>query len=333
LPTTVVTTSASIGIGVMAQEMVAEIPEVDSVILIDYDRGLFPHKIKNWNKPIIARSDLGDVQKLGPIMAQLSLESGRKFAYIETSWGLSKYAPPSRNFLIPMWEQDWFSDAKYCDNIICITKKTLQSAQIYRKRSRYLPFPVSNHKRYEYKNTKIILHNAGSFGGSMRKGTPEAVQIFQRSNLSERGYKLKISCWSTPEESLLETISLNPDGIIIDQTYKVDWRDNFQGVGALLFPSRTEGHALSILEAYAFGIPVFCTDAPPINEYEHDLQYLLPVRTIDGNRSYIDVDLSANILGRIDELDLIKKSESLYNLYLNTFSWNALRDYYSAIFR
>jgi len=333
LPTTLICTGSPIGLGIMAAEISKIVNSVDSVIFIDYPQ--YKDHLEFENISVITRSALGRQSELKPVMEILTREPDRKFLYLETSWGLSKFTPYSRNYYLPMWEQEsWKEEARNCGNFISITKHGLKIFRSQGISARYLPFPVAGNLKIEpRKHLRRILHNGGSFGGNFRKGTLEAIRIFQDSNIVEFGVELVITSLAYPPQEVINTINLNPVGITIDPTQKISWRENYKEIDLLLFPSRVEGHALAVIEAASLGIPALVTDTPPINEYDEDERFKIPIKGFHSSRADIDIAGGARKLLSLLQVDWEDKSSEVFFKYKNNQSWQVLSNYYETLLK
>lgn len=317
----------------MASELCSHVQNIDSVIFITYPE--YPTKLHFNDEKVIGQAELSSRQTLIPILKKLSKEKDRKFLFIETSWGLSRFTPSQNNYLIPMWEQEnWKVEMNYCDNFISVTKFGLSVFRSAQVASRFLPFPIQeNSSRRTRTGIKNILHNAGSFGGDFRKGTPEAVRIFQKSGLGHQGVQLTISSIRPPDIELIEIVNENSEGIVFDSKLKDSWMENYQNMDLLLFPSRVEGHALAVLEAHSFGIPALVTDCAPINEYELDPRFHIRVAQRKGLRSFVDLDDGAHKLRSLMDIDYSAKSLEVLNIFNSNYSWKSTLKFYEAVFK
>lgn len=336
MPTTLIGCSAPIGIGNMALELSKNLDEIDEVILIDYEWYDQNKYLEFPSRKVINRSNYKRSGKnLGNFLKLKSAEVERKFLFIETTWGLAKYLNPKSCYLIPMWEQDSITaESKLCDNIISITKYGLKLMSSLNLQPRYIPFPIEMQKQRPRKEIKTILHNAGSFGGDFRKGTPEAIEIFQKSGLSENGVSLIVTSLLDPDSSLIDIYSKDPRNITFSVGVRNSWKDIYGGADLLLYPSRIEGHALPVLEAHSFGIPALCTNVAPINEYESDSNYLLDSKPSGlGKRVTVNIDEAAKKLANLITSDFEKKSHEVFESSKLIYSWDALKPFWSAILK
>lgn len=335
MPTTLIATTAGIGIGIMAQTMERNIDTIDSVIVCNYPSE-FSNKISFNN--VIGQFDLQDPRKILPLIDSLQKYSSRKFLTIETSWGLSSHINPDKLYYIPMWEQGSVPlECKNSNNVISITHKTKKVIRSIGKDSTYLPYPIEISKKLPNFRNKVtnILHNAGSLGGNLRKGTCEAIKIFQKSGMAREGKKLIIHSWKNPTDEISSLLSMDKEGIVWNNKFFEDYRDIYDegDIDLLLFPSKLEGHAMVVLEAMSKGIPVLCTDIDPINEYEHDDLFKMPIERQLGNYSYVDCEKAAKKLIQICDMDLTKKSKSCYEYVTTNMSWSVLKDRYNELLK
>ena len=77
----------------------------------------------------------------------------------------------------------------------------------------------------------------------------------------------------------------------------------FQSAEALVFPSTFEGFGMPVLEAMAAGVPVACSDIPPLREVAGDAALFFdpysPERIADGIRRVLDEpDLRGSMIAR-----------------------------------
>jgi len=334
MPTTLICTSAPTGLGNMGVSLASNVDAIDKIVLIDYPEYSVETRLSFPNSKVCLRSGLQNL-----IMVRLFLEdeitdSKRKFLFLETSWGLSALLPKDRTYIFPMWEQpSAILEANFCANVISLTNhghRLLSSLNIF---SRLVDFPINISENFQpVDRVQNILHNAGSFGGNFRKGTPEAIEIFQNSGLHSSGVKLIISALRPPDDELLRLVEKAPKGIEFKVGVKKTWVELYQGIDLLLYPSRLEGHALPLLEAHSFGIPALCTNVPPINEYESDERYLLPIGERIGNSVKVDITASVDALQKVCSESQITKSLMLRNSVENNYSWLVMKEVYESIF-
>lgn len=336
MPTTLIATNAGIGLGIMAQTIERNVKSIDSVIICEYPERLASTKISYSNSKKQLKFNLGNKDTILKDLEKMSNESNRKFLFIETSWGLSEHLRPDNCYYIPMWEQgSTESECSRSSNIISITKKTVEVVKNLGYNSMYLPYPIEMNQDPFFPKVRAqnLLHNAGSLGGNLRKGTIEAIKIFQKSGLSKLNRNLVIHSWKDPTYEILQQIREKPDNIFWRQQFFDDYRQIYENFDLLLFSSKLEGHAMVALEAMSCGLPVICTDASPMNEYEDDEKYKIPVERVEGNFAFVDCDLGAERLRKICEDDnLFEKSSASRNFVLQNMSWNSLRKSYDAIF-
>jgi glycosyltransferase involved in cell wall biosynthesis len=314
----------------MGLELSTNLQSIDSVILIDYPWYSETERLSYDNVAVLARADhTSAARDLREVIASLDKDRSRKLLFIESSWGISKLFSKSRNYLIPMWEQASTElESRSCGNMISVTKFGQAHMAKNGIASRYLPFPVQKQTRKPITELRTILHNAGSYGGAFRKGTPEAVMIFQRSGLADKGVELRITALTPPNDELQQIIERKPNGIRLDVGFRRDWRDIYETGDLLLYPSRTEGHSLPVLEANSFGIPALSTDFGPIAEYDDDPRFKIPVANQNGNRAFVNIDEGAEKLISIHQMSLQVKSAEVYENVSQNFSWDALAPLY-----
>ena len=314
----------------MATDLLKNVPEIDSVILIDSDYRIPRLDFTEFN--ILNRFDSKMLFLGKRYLAKLAKNSQRKFLYLERSRGLSKFTPKSRNYLIPMWEQDaWKDEISSISKIIAITKKTESIFSSLGIETHYLPWGTDQPEISRRPgNIRNILHNAGSLGEDFRKGTPEAIKMFQESRVAEKGVKLHIHTWSDSLNEVQQQIASDPLGIELRTGFIANLDDIYKDKDLLLYPSRVEGHALPVLEAHARGIPAMCTNVSPINEYETDELFLLNGETF-GNRTYIDIGEAARKLDYLSTLNLNDKSNKVSELVSEFYTWESLARKYGRL--
>jgi glycosyltransferase involved in cell wall biosynthesis len=333
MPTTLIATSAGIGIGIMAQTMERNIDAIDSVVICDYPESICKTKLHFMK--CISRFDLGNEKSIFPLLVNLQKDKNRKFLTIETSWNLSKFIDPDKNFYIPMWEQDSARlECQNSKNIISITKKTKNVVNSMGFNSAFLPYPIEtmNMEFKQRKKVKKILHNAGSLGGNLRKGTPEAISMFQKSGLANNDIELHIHSWKEPPEEIQRMLSKDSMGIFWNNNFHDDYMKIYEDMDLLLFPSRLEGHAMVVLEAMAHGLPAIVSNVSPIDEYENDLDYKVPIASKCGNYSFVDCEAGASILQKICMSDISFKSIESHLFVKNNMSWDVFKKEYEELF-
>ena len=334
MPTTLICTSAPIGLGNMGISLAWNLDSIDQVVLIDYPEYNLESNLIFPKSKISLRSGLQNLNPVRVFLENQIAESKRKFLFLETSWGLSALLPKDRTYIFPMWEQpSAILESKSCSNIISTTNhghRFLSSLNIF---SRKVDFPINlPHKFQPVDRVQNILHNAGSFGGNFRKGTPEAIEIFQHSELHSSGVNLVVSALRPPDDELLRLVDKAPQGIEFRVGVKSTWAELYKGIDLLLYPSRLEGHALPVLEAHSFGIPALCTDVPPINEYESDAHYLLPISKRTGNFVKVDVPASVSILQKVCSESQTQKSLNVRKIVEKNYSWLVMKEIYESLF-
>jgi glycosyltransferase involved in cell wall biosynthesis len=309
----------------MAQSIAEHVPSITTIAGV---RGVHEQQI-DLEFPDRCKFGMIDLSTL------LSLEN-EKWLYIESSY---KFARELRGrwdyktIYVPMWEQGSVPDElPHASEVVSVTKWTKQWLKEQHKRdSLYLPWPVDVPEKWRVRErVRTVLHNAGSLGGNLRKGTLEAVQIFQRSGLADEGVRLVIHAWKPAPHDVAVEIYSDPTGIVWTNEFlprAEDIYDRHQP-DLLLLPSRIEGHALVALEAMARGIPALVTDVPPINEYERNPAFLLPVAhwapsPLAQPYAIADVVAGAEKLRAIADRDLSEKSRAVRAI-AECYSWKVL---------
>jgi glycosyltransferase involved in cell wall biosynthesis len=334
MPTTLICTSAPIGLGNMGISLASNVDSIDQIVLIDYPE-YTPETCLSFPKSKVRlRSGLQNLNMVRVFLENEISDSKRKFLFLETSWGLSALLPKERTYIFPMWEQpSAMLESKFCSNIISTTNhghRLLSSLNIF---SRKVDFPVNISQKFQpVDRVQNILHNAGSFGGNFRKGTPEAIEIFQNSELHSSGVNLIISALRPPDDELLRLVEKAPQGIEFRVGVKETWAELYENIDLLLYPSRLEGHALPVLEAHSFGIPALCTNVSPINEYESDADYLLPIIERTGNSVKVNVTASVDVLQKVCSESQIQKSLMLRKSVEHNYSWLVMKEVYESLF-
>lgn len=326
--TTLITTVQGIGLGVMGQALAEHVPAVDRILGVRRN----PNLAIDLEFP--ARCDLQVFDREIPLAATAGHTS---FVYIEQSYGLSRHLRYGQRLtFVPMWEQGpTREESKRATTIIAVTKHTRAFVDSMAPSSSvYLPWPIDTKRlqpRREITEVKTILHNAGSLGGNLRKGTAEAITIFQRSGLAQEGVRLVIHAWMPPPPDLFALINREDNGIVWTNRFLPRAEDVYETYDPdlLLMPSKIEGHALVTLEAMARGIPCVVTDSPPINEYETDSAFLLPVAhysysPLNAPYAIVDVDAGADKLWQAATSDISAKSKSVRAFVEREMSWDVL---------
>lgn len=332
MPTTLIAHSAAIGLGQMAIELCRNLEAIDSVVLLDFSEDYQCLNFDQFN--LLARANVDDVYKLAPLLSRLASDKKRKFLFLERSRGLARFTPKSSNYLIPMWEQlVWRSEIPFFQHMVSITQHTFDFLQSHGVHSVLLDWPIQIQERIPVENqVRVILHNAGTFGGDYRKGTPEAVRIFQEADIDKERIKLRVTAWRKPSLDLVKLIEENPTGIDLQIGYVNSLADLYSHSDLLLYPSRVEGHPLPLLESFSFGIPALFTNVAPMNEYDPDENYQLPVKRSKGLRHYCDITQGAKILEKAVLMDNRMKSEQVHKIVRERLSWNNLKIIYEELF-
>lgn len=344
MPTTLITTVQGIGLGIMGQALAERVPGISRIIGV---RRLPNLKI---DLKFPARCTIEVHERNIPPAA---VAPDGKYLYIEQSYDLSRHITRnSRALFVPMWEQGLtLHEAPLADEIVCVTKYTRQyidehsPADPFSGRRcpctrHYLPWPVATEHIAARRvgRVKTILHNAGSLGGNLRKGTDAAIVMFQRSGLARDGVLLVIHSWMAPTPMLSAQIAHAPDGIVWTRRFLERPEDIYDEYtpDLLLMPSKIEGHALVALEAMARGVPALVTNSAPINEYEQDDEFLLPVAQYEasplgGPYALVDLDAGAERLRRVCMRDLSDKSIESREYVRKFMSWRALGEAWESL--
>lgn len=331
MPTTLITTIHGIGLGVMGKNLADRVPSVTKIIAMRSSRELkndltYPDRCK-----VTITDDFN--RTFGGNTKPDYLNS--KYLYIETSYGLSGSLQSGQKIYVPMWEQRSAQpESENASVVISVTKKTAEFLRAANRiESVYLPWPVDlAPEPRRVSSVRNILHNAGSLGGNLRKGTPQAISIFQHSGLAARGCRLIVHSWADMPPEIAKLIASKPDGIVWTNTFHDDVHKIYEGVDLLLMPTKMEGHALVALEAMSHGVPALVTNAAPINEYEDDPLYKIPVEgyaqsPLNAPYAHVNVGAGAERLRQIADLPpstLLDKSRAVREFVEREMSWEVL---------
>lgn len=329
MSTTLITINHGIGLGIMGQSFSKYIRSINKILARDlgsyFERDIQVNFKFDHTEHINTFKDMEDVKNLNP-----SVWKNDKYLCIENSYGFLDLPHDGYNVFVPMWEQlPTLTEASKSQHVISVTKKTKSFLTNNGINSTYLPYPIEVQEKYTPKEkVKIILHNAGSLGGNLRKGTPEAIRIFQKSKLSKEGIILLIHAWKSPTTEIKEILKEDSSGIVWSDKFYDNYNDIYDSADMLLFPSRLEGHALVVMESMAKGIPVLCTDFPPMNEYVIESSHKLPVShelpsPTNGVYSIVDIDVSAELLRKFCSESIKDVSIRSYE-YMKQYSWQIL---------
>ena len=132
-----------------------------------------------------------------------------------------------------------------------------------------------------------------------------------------------------PPPEIAATIAAAPENIEWTGRFVDSIDEIYADADLLLLPSKIEGHALCALEAMARGCVVLATDSAPINEYEHDRAFLIPVNhwapsPLAAPYAIVDVAAGASRLRQLCERDISERSRSSRNQVIREYSWRAL---------
>src|SRR3990167_1568070 len=251
-----------------------------------------------------------------------------------------------KTIFLPMFE--WFEWQKYlnADTYICTSKKTHQylletnNGYVNDDSILYMPWPVDTDKFIDNENTSkfnsnmVFLHNAGFGGLNWRKGTVEATEAFMSVDNSHLSLILRAQF---PLDKLP-----NYSKIIMDHRIIIDnrnWDDNsemYKDADVYLYPARYDGQALVAEEAMSCGMPVFVTDAEPMNEFSKDerfkikLKEKIPIQihnhSVDMNMCDIE-DLKNKIIWCVSE-DLSEVRKENRKIIEEGYSWHVWKQKY-----
>jgi glycosyltransferase involved in cell wall biosynthesis len=179
---------------------------------------------------------------------------------------------------------------------------------------------------------KVFLHNAGSLGQAMRKGTDLAISAWQISGLGRKGYTLRIHSFMPCPPELSALIAQDAAGIDWTGSFSQDLRDILAPADVLLHTARAEGDAQVSAEAMACGIPAITPNYAPCNEVAIGHNWTIPVASrtpIPWNPAvqhhHIDVRACAEILQHIAQSDLHQPSRIGRLMVEAQYSLDALR--------
>lgn len=338
MPTTLITINHGIGLGIMGQSFSKHIKSINKILARDlgsyFGRNIQINFQFEHTEYINTFKDMEDVKKI-----EYSVWKNDKYLCIENSFGFLDLSHEGSGIFIPMWEQPpTLSEATKSKHVISITKKTKSFLSDNGIGSIYLPYPIEVQEKYIPKErVKTILHNAGSLGGNLRKGTPEAIRIFQKSRLAKDGIVLLIHSWKSPTEEIQKLLMEDSEGIVWSDKFYENYNDIYDSADMLLFPSRLEGHALVVMESMAKGIPVLCTDFPPMNEYALEQSHKLPVShelpsPTNGVYSIVDINTSAYLLRQFCSKNIKDVSIRSYE-YMKQYSWESLGEQWNDLLK
>lgn len=319
MPTTFITNIEANGVGVMSHTLAERVRTINSVLAMR------------------CRTDAKFPELTFAKQCDDVLTWYGKFIYIESSCNLSHYVKGER-ILVPMWEQGATAiEVPLATTIVSPSKHAQDFIQTkYHRTSEYLPFPTDVPRTWHpVSKIRVILHNAGSLGANFRKGTLEAIRIFQRSGVVKHGVRLVIHAFVPPTPEVESAIHDAPYGITWVNRFEPEMDVIYRGVDLLLHPSKIDGSPLIPREAMARGIPVLVTDEAPINECEIDPDYLLPVARHERSPlaapyAIVDVEASAEKLRHLCERDLTAKSKEV-RAAAKLFSWETLGPKWEAL--
>jgi glycosyltransferase involved in cell wall biosynthesis len=332
--TTLITTIHGIGLGVMGSVLAKHIPSIKTILARDLGDFYGTNNKLDLTNPHV--ENVITFSNIDQVISQRKKWESNKYVYIENSYQFASLAHrmnlSGERIYIPMWEQgSTIAETKDATQTISVTYKTQEFLSSNGFNTAYIPWPVEVPTSY-VKRSKFrkLLHNAGSLGGNLRKGTYEAIAIYQTSNLAQKGVSLTVHSWKEAPSEIATLIARKSEGITWSNRFYPNYLDIYNEFDALLFPSKLEGHAMVVMEAMAQGLPVLYTDAAPMNEYSIDPILALPVKKylkhsdLNGPYNLVDIDSAAKKLVALSEMDLQSLSEQSYELMNTKFSWSVL---------
>jgi len=228
-----------------------------------------------------------------------------------------------KTVLIPRWEWvywglwqdvDWFiADTKCCYDFLT---RNLGFDNVS-----YIPHPVDTElfRFANRENANLFLHNAGWGGIEERKNTRAVIEAFNGTDIPLLIRTQKKLSFNVTKNILIQTG--NDDNPLYCYRY---------GEVAVQ-PSKFEGLGLTILEAMSCGIPVITTDAPPMNEYFSDKNFLVQAKTVRGRRMQnpsapkweINIEDLRRKVRNLYGQNIREKSEQVRQIIEKTYSWKA----------
>ena len=327
--TTLIAPAHACGLGIMAADLAAHCEPIAHVVAVE--------SMPNAPRVVWPTRVSVEVVQRG---SQPKFIHGGTVVFIESSLGVDTSGFKRRVF-VPMWENVGTGiEATAATDVISVTKHCHRVMTEVWIKSDYLPWPVELKPMRPIREVKTLIHVAGSFGHEYRKGTPEAIGAWRSSGLGHVGNKLIIKCWRKPSDELTELAGDEP-GIEFQFGFINSQDELFSDGDALLFTSRCEGHALVALEAMARGMPCFVTNAWPMNEYESDHRFLLPLyglmTTGDDAFPYaiIDTVASGNMLCKMINTSSEWAQAASIHAYktASRFSWETLGSAWNEVCR
>ena len=139
---------------------------------------------------------------------------------------------------------------------------------------------------------KNWLRLLDAYGALVRDGRDEHLVVAGLAGKASRDVAVRLS---DPQlASRVHLLGWQPRSILVAL---------FQSAEALVFPSTFEGFGMPVLEAMAAGVPVACSDIPPLREVAGDAALFFdpysPKRIAEGVRRVLDdSDLRASMIAR-----------------------------------
>jgi len=199
----------------------------------------------------------------------------------------------------------------------------------------YLPPPIdpvafsSQREMNMSKTHNKILHIAGKFASKDRNGTSTVIDMLKYSSAD---YELVIKS-QTPIET-----DCNDPRLTIDVSNTENYADLYSGYDAMVLPRRYAGLCLPMNEALMSALSVFMTDISP-NNFILPREWLIESEKIDRllTRMTLDVygadpiKLATRIDDYISNIDKEKEKKKAYQIALQHFDINVLKDKYLSI--
>ena len=326
MPASILTTTSGIGIGFIAQNLAANCRTITRALTFD-----------GWgSENTVSFSHVEVIHEKTAKELAAHINPGDKILAIEHAYGLIG-SGDAQWYLMPMYESgNTAENVAKADEIISPTHICQQHIiEHYGKDSRLLPIPFSVDEFPYRKRTSVkrVLHNAGSLGQRMRKGTPAAIEIFQKSGVARHGVELLIRSWVEPPAEMREMIAREPDGIVWDVGFCDPLWAAYEDSDLLLHTAKVEGYGMPVPEAMACGCPVLCAGYAPMTEFEDEPDYQIPIGMIEPSpvnpRAYhqhVDTDAGASMLADICGRGLGSRSMEVRDKIRRALDWSVWRD-------
>lgn len=258
---TLITTSSGIGLGIMGKRFAEMFPDCWERVICFPTRAWDGIELEIKHPRVVKLASYGDIND--------SVRDGERVFFVESSYGGLKHADA---LMVPMFESPFTKkDAGAISRLRVISPNEACAEHMrvhYDVESEVLrsPLDLDEFPFRERERAQVIVHNAGSLGQQLRKGTDLAVRAWQRSGLGREGLRLVLHAFLPPTPELAQLIGADPQGI--------EWRREFashpsaiyEAGDVLLHCARAEGDALTTVEAMACGLPVIYPDYAPVSE-------------------------------------------------------------------